>query len=418
MTFSLSLLALFFLLSAFFSGTETAFTAASRPLLYEMKKNGNKRASLVQKMLKTPEKLLGTLLFGNNVVNIAASSISTAILLELYGQKGVLIATLSVSFFVLIFCETLPKTYALKNPTSMALFLAPVMRGLIFISAPVVLFLNGVVKKSLWLLHLTAVEKQDSKVRIELRGAINLPENLSIEKEQKMMNNILDLSEVTVEQIMVHRSHIISIDVATDPKKLIDFVTKCPYTRIPIFKDKPENIIGILHVKALLRGIQKAHKDLSSFNVQDYMTSPWFILETTPLLTQLYSFRKRKEHFSIVIDEYGMILGIVTLEDILEEIVGDIEDETDSLEKKPLSVQLLKNGSVLASGETTLRDLNRQFNWNLPDEEASTLAGLILYESERIPEEHQTYLFYGFHFQILKKQDNYLKKIKIIPPKK
>jgi Mg2+/Co2+ transporter CorB len=414
-TLSLFLLCLCFCFSFFFSGSETAYTAASRPLLHEMAKKGSKRAKSANALLKTQEKLIGTLLFGNTLVNIAASSISTALLLEIFGQKGVAIATLGVSFFILIFCEIMPKMYALRNATPFALFITPFLSLLVRIFSPLVLFLNWIVRKAMYLLGMRSVESKEAQARTELRGAINLPKSLSIRQEQKMLNNVLDLSEVTVGDIMIHRSHIVTVNADTEIHELIKFAINAPFTRIPVWKDKPENIVGVLHVKALLRATSACHGNLTAFHIEDHLTAPWFILETTTLLNQLYSFRKRKEHFSIVIDEYGAIQGIVTLEDVLEEIVGDIEDETDSLTPQKQPVQPQKDGSLIIDGETSLRDLNRQFNWNLPDENASTLSGLIVYEAERIPQAGQAYSFYGFHFKILTVSHNHLDKIEVSP---
>ena len=267
----------------------------------------------------------------------------------------------------------------------------------------------------MYFLGMRSVESKESQARIELRGAINLPKSLSIRQEQKMLNNVLDLSEVTVGDIMIHRSHIVTVNADMEIHELIKFAINAPFTRIPVWKDRPENIVGVLHVKALLRATSACRGDLASFHILDHLTPPWFILETTTLLNQLYSFRKRKEHFSIVVDEYGAIQGIVTLEDVLEEIVGDIEDETDSLTPPKQPIQPQKDGSLIIDGETSLRDLNRRFNWNLPDENASTLSGLIVYEAERIPQAGQAYSFYGFHFKILAVNHNHLDKIEVTP---
>lgn len=419
MTTSFILLGLCLFLSFFFSGTETAFTASSDALLHEMEKKGNKKAALVNKIKKKPDRFLGVILFGNNVVNIAATAITTSICIAILGPKlGVFVSTFVVSFVVLIFCEIMPKTIAIYRPNSISLLTSPVVAFLTFLLAPFIIFVNTVVKAFMRLLGLLHQEKIAGSQKTELRGVLNMQTDKNIQSEKNMMKSVLDLSEVSVGDIMTYRSKIVSFNVHTPMEKLLPEIAKCPYTRIPLWDNRKNNIVGILHTKLLLRALQSYQGDIKNFDVMSATQTPWFILETTSLLDQLHSFRRRHEHFAIVVDEYGEIQGILTLEDILEEIVGDIIDETDNqTESNPLFVTDA-NGAIIADGAASIRDLNRHFGWELPDEDASTLAGLLLYESERIPQKNATYSFFDFHFKILDKKANRITRVLITPPQK
>lgn len=406
-------------LSFFFSGTETAFTAASLPLMHEMEKKGNKRAKIVTKVKAKSDRFLGMILFGNNVVNIAATAITTSICITLLGQRwGVFISTFVVSFVILIFCEIMPKTYAIRNPNTIALFVAPVVQLLTFLLAPLVAFVNSVVKNVMAILGLLKHEKLGDSAKTELRGVLNMQTSVSIRSEKNMMKSVLDLSEVEVHEVMTYRSKIVSFDVNTEVKTLIEKVLNCPYTRIPLWKERKSKIVGVLNTKLLLRALQARHGDLTNFDVMSVATAPWFIPETTTLLTQLQAYRRRREHFAIVVDEYGETQGIVTLEDILEEIVGDIIDETDNPPEASLNALVQPDGTIMVDGSASIRDLNRNFGWDLPDDQASTIAGLLLYETERIPKKGASYSFYGFTFKVLDKKGNRITKMLITAPEK
>lgn len=417
MTTSFIILAFCLFLSFFFSGTETAFTASSDALMHEMDKKGNCKAAMVNKLKSHPDRFLGMILFGNNVVNIAATAITTSICITLLGQEwGVFTSTFVVSFVVLIFCEILPKTIAIRNPNTISLMVAPVVSLLTFLLAPMILFLNSVVKNVMRVLGLLRQEQLGDSVKTELRGAIDMHKGDSIKSEKNMMKSVLDLSEVTVDEVMTYRTKMVSFDASLPTRTLIEKILNCPYTRIPLWRGKKTNIVGVLHTKLLFRALQ-AHKDnLETFDIMTATTAPWFVLETTSLLAQLHAYRRRREHFAIVVDEYGVIQGIVTLEDILEEIVGDIMDETDHPSESDLNIKPQMDGSVIADGGTSIRDINRQFGWDLPDEEASTIAGLLLYETERIPQKGADYSFYGFHFKVLDKKGHRITSVLITPP--
>lgn len=416
----LSYILLFILLclSFFFSGTETAVTASSNALLHEKEKQGNARAKRLNELKKNPSSVISTLLFGNNIVNIAITAISTALCIQFFGEAyGVLIATFGVTTIVLIFSEIMPKTYAMTNPTGFALFVTPVLSFFVIILRPFVVALNwvaGCVMKVFKMKSSPSVS--EAEVKAEIRGAISMPQGDMMNQERYMLKSVLDLSEVDVDDIMVHRSQMVSLNAALPTEEIINFVSRSPYSRIPLWLGKRENIIGILHSKALLKMMNAYYTNGKNISIKNYLTKPWFVLNTTSLLDQLHAFKKRHEHFAVVVDEYGALQGIVTLEDVLEEIVGDIADETDIPDKSELLVKKTESGAYRLDGSATIRDINRHFKWELPDENASTLAGFIMYETERIPNVGQTFVIDGFTFTIVAKERNHITEIDIIPP--
>ena len=403
-------------LSMFFSGAETAVTAASEALIHEKEKKGDKRATLLLELKQKPDRFLSMILFGNNVVNIAATAVTTSICIRIFGDHwGIFVSTFVVSFIVLIFCEIFPKTVAIHHPNTVSLLFAPILWGLTFILSPLIIFLNTLVKSVMRVCGLLKEEKDATDEKTEIRGVIDLHKDKALRNESNMLKSVLDLSEISVQDAMTYRDKIVSFSVDTPVKELIDTLMNCPYTRVPLWKEKPSNIIGILHTKLLLRALHTHQGGLQSFDIMNATTKPWFILETTSLLNQLQSFRKKREHFAIVVDEYGVIQGIITLEDVLEEIVGDIMDETDYPTEAQTNYETQPDGTVIVDGSISVRDLNRTFGWDLPDEEASTLAGLLMYESERIPQQGSTYAFFGFNFKVLEKAGNRITRISIVP---
>ncbi|MGF1593270.1 MAG: HlyC/CorC family transporter [Kiloniellaceae bacterium] len=400
--------------SAFFSGSETALTAASRPRMHNLAQSGNHRASLVNLLWHEKEHLIGAILLGNNLVNILASALATSALIAIFGEAGVVYATLGMTVLVLIFAEVLPKTYALQNADRAALAVAPVMHFIVLVLKPFSLVIQMVVRTALSLFGIEVRHALTAEASEEqLRGAIDLHQGEGEEErhERAMLRSILDLGDVWVEEIMIHRKDVLAIDIDQPPAKIVEEVLASPFTRLPLWQEDPDNIVGVLHAKALLRAVQAAGgKDLDKLDVRAIAAAPWFIPDTTDLLSQLQAFRRRHEHFAIVVDEYGEMLGIVTLEDILEEIVGDISDEHDvEIE----GVQTQRDGSLIVDGKVTLRDLNRRFEWRLPDEEASTIAGLILHETRCIPDVGQVFTFHGFKFEILGRKRNQITSIRI-----
>ncbi len=419
MTFSIVILIICLFLSMFFSGAETAVTAASEALIHEKEKKGNKNASLLLELKQKPDRFLSMILFGNNVVNIAATAVTTSICISVFGNHwGIFVSTFIVSFIVLIFCEIFPKTVAIRYPNSVSLLFAPVLWGLTFVLSPLIIFLNTLVRSVMRVFGLLKEEKNHTDEKTEIRGVIDLHKNNALRNESNMLKSVLDLSEVYVQDVMTYRNKIISFNADLSVRELVDKLIDCPYTRIPLWRDKPSNIIGILHTKLLLRALHTHDGNINDFDIAKATTTPWFILETTSLLDQLQAFRRKREHFAIVVDEYGVIQGIITLEDVLEEIVGDIMDETDHPMESQMRYQTQPDGSVIIDGSTSIRDINRMFGWDLPDNEASTLAGLLMYESERIPQKGAVYSFYGFGFKVIEKVGNRITRIAIIPPEK
>ena len=411
-------IAVLLIVSAFFSMAETAMTAASRPRLHALARQGSRRARIVNEIRAQSERLIGTVLVGNNLVNILASALATSALIAVFGEVGVAYATAAMTVLVLVFAEILPKTYALNNPDRVAVVLAPALRPLIALLYPVTRAFSAVVRTTLRVFGIRVkAELGSAESEQELRGAIELhkgPEP-EIKEERKMLRSILDLDDVEVGQIMIHRKNVIMLDVDRPASEIEAQVLASPYTRLPLYRDEPDNVVGVLHAKAMLRALQAVGGDVSKVDILAIAAKPWFIPDTTSLLEQLRTFRERREHFALVVDEYGTLMGIVTLEDILEEIVGDIFDEHQAA---VVGVRAQPDGSYLIDGSVPIRDLNREFDWELPDSEAATIAGLVLNEARRIPEVGQEFTFHGFRFSVLRRQRNQITLLRVQPPKR
>ncbi|PCJ61114.1 MAG: hypothetical protein COA65_02555 [Rhodospirillaceae bacterium] len=404
------------ILSAFFSGAETAITAASRLRLYQLERTGNPRAKIVNRLRERKERLIGTILLGNNLVNILASALATSLLIGWFGDTGVVYATIIMTTLVLIFAEVLPKTYAIHNATRTALWAAPALRWIVRAFSPIVHAVQWVVTGTLRIfgvrisadLSLTATT-EELLGAIELRGG----KGASLRQERAMLRSILDLASVAVDEILIHRKNVFTVNADDEPSLLLSQVLSSNHTRIPLWRDSTDNIVGILHTKAMLRAVHERKGNLGDLDIVAVAAKPWFIPESTTLLAQLQAFRQRHEHMALVIDEYGALMGIVTLEDILEEIVGEISDEHDATIP---GIRPQPDGSITVRGTTTLRDLNREFDWELPDEPAATLAGLLLHEARQIPSVGQTFEFHGFRFEILRRYRNQITSVRIVPP--
>ena len=416
---SIGIIVLLIGVSAFFSGAETAITGASKARLHGWEKEGNVRAGQVNKLREKKEHVIGALLFGNTLVNILSSAIATSFLIKLMGESGVVYATIVMTAIILIYAEVLPKTYALHHADKMSVAIVPILRPVIFILSPIAGAINKIVRFTLRMFG-ADVSKVASGSHLEvLRGVIELHEGDKGEEEETlkqraMLRSILDLDDVSVGEIMTHRKHVVMIDAEDPVDKIIDHVLNSPYTRLPIYKGDMDNIVGVLHSKALLRELRaRGGRSYENLDITSLATAPWFIPDATALIDQLQAFRDRREHFALVIDEYGSFQGIVTLEDILEEIVGDIDDEHDI---KVSGVHKQPNGSYMIDGTVTIRDLKREFEWDFPDEDYSTIAGLIIHEAKMIPEPGQSFAFYGFQFDIVKRLRNQLTLIRVTPP--
>ncbi len=410
-------------LSAFFSGSETALTAASRGKLRSQADKGSKPANLALEITEDNERLIGSVLLGNNLVNILATSLATAMFTRLFGESGVALATLVMTLLVLIFAEVLPKTYAITNAEKAASFVSPIIRVVILVLNPVVSAVRALVRGLLRLFGVqTDPTSQILAVREEIAGAITLGHHEgAVEKEDRdRLLGALDLADRTVEEIMLHRSQIEMIDAALPPAEILDRCLHSAHTRLPVFRDDPENIVGVIHAKDLLRSMYSRLRDaevgkdpLEGFSILDVAMKPYFVPETTTLDDQMRQFLRRHTHFALVVDEYGSLEGLITLEDILEEIVGEITDEFDVDENHP--VRATDDGDYLVHGAMTIRDLNRSHDWSLPDDEANTIAGLVIHEAQMIPSQGQVFSFHGFRFEVAARKDNRITRLKIRP---
>tara|TARA_X000000950_G_scaffold88696_1_gene111672 strand:+ start:1579 stop:2841 length:1263 start_codon:yes stop_codon:yes gene_type:complete len=396
------------ILSSFFSSSETALTAVSEARIHELALQGNKRAITIERILAKKEKMISTILIGNNLVNIVASVYATSFAIIYFGEFDLIFVTILLTIVLVIFAEVIPKTYAFSRADQVALKVAPIINFFIFLLTPA----TFITEKFAKIVSGPVVNDEEAKTE-ELRGMIRLHAgNESRGKERgKMMSSMLDMDEITIEAVMTHRGSVTMIDSKEDPEQIFKVVGESPYTRIPIYSGNPDNIIGILHAKELFRNLRRRNfRNINSINLSELMIQPYFAPETTLLFDQLEIFKTRREHFAVVVDEYGDFRGIVTLEDILEEIVGEIDDETD-LKVKGLKTQ--PDGSFIVDGSVTIRDLNRSLGWSLPDQNANTVAGLILYESKTIPEPGQEFRFYDIRFRILQKKSNFISQLRL-----
>ena len=401
-------------LSAFFSGSETALTAASQARMHQLEKNGDRRAGQVNRLRGQKDRLIGTLLLGNNLVNILASALATSVLLRLFGDAGIAYATLGMTLLVLIFSEVLPKTYALNNADRVALGVAAPVRLLIAALAPATTAINAIVR-GLFALLGTRTTVNPMAALEELRGAIELHGggNVWQRQQQAMLRSILGLADITVADVMVHRRKMMALDIDTPQDILIQQVLDSPYTRVPIWRDEPDNVIGVLHAKALLREVRNRTGDLDGIDIAKIAAPPVFVIGSTTLLDQLQAFRDSRAHLALVVDEYGAVQGLVTLEDILEEIVGDIYDELD----RPMAgVQKAADGSYLVEGWVTLRDLYRRLGTALADEDAATLSGLVMYAARHIPTEGEEVLVKGFRVRVEARVRHQITRMRLFPP--
>ncbi len=404
---------LLLMLSGLFSGSETALTAASKARIHQMQKQGHKKALRVAKLMEDKERLIGAILLGNNLVNILASALATSMFIQLSGETGVVWATLVMTILVLVFAEVLPKSYAIANPDRMALGVSSFITVIVWLFAPIVALVRAIVRTTFRLFGVDisrfggVLNPAD-----EIRGAIDLHKHEGgiVKEDRDMLGSILDLDDVTVEDVMVHRSQMEMLEITDHPEEIVSKIVRSSHTRMPLFDGDADNIVGILHAKDVLRATRVVGGAVSRLNVRRVMTKPWFVPETTSLREQLNAFLERRSHFALVVDEYGAIQGLVTLEDILEEIVGDITDEHDF---ELQGVRQLGDGSVMVEGSVSIRDLNRMFDWNLPDEDAITVAGLVIYEVENIPIVGQTFRFHGFQFEIAGRKRNQITQIKL-----
>jgi Mg2+/Co2+ transporter CorB len=400
-------------LSFLFSGTETGVTGISRARLHSMAQAGDKRASLVERLVERRDRLVGALLIGNNLVNILASALATSVLLKLFGDAGVIYATITMTALLVIFAEILPKSWALSRPEQFALFVSPFARTAVFLFGWLSTIVNWIVRRLLALFGVNLEQGQSMlSAHEELRGTVAVlhREGAFVKQDRDRLGGLLDLQELEVSDVMIHRTAMRSLNADDPPQEIVAEILKSPHTRMPLWQGSLDNIVGIIHAKDLLRALHDVDNDPARVDIMKIAAKPWFVPDTTSLKDQLNAFLRRKAHFAIVVDEYGEVEGLVTLEDILEEIVGEIADEHDV---EMQGVKQEADGSVVVEGSVPIRDLNRALDWNLPDEEATTIAGLVIHETQTIPEEKQAFTFHGKRFVVLKRERNRITRLRI-----
>ncbi|MEL6324350.1 MAG: HlyC/CorC family transporter [Pseudomonadota bacterium] len=400
-------------LSGFFSGSETALTAASRARMHQLEQDGDTGAARVNKLIADRESLIGTILLGNNLVNILASVLATSLFTSLFGQGGMALAaaTATMTILVLVFAEVLPKTYAITRADTVAKAVSGPIGALVAALSWVVAVIQAIVNLTLRIIGLE-VKSEELSADEEIRGAISLhaSEGAVDESHRHRLIGALDLKDLAVSEVMIHRKNIDMLDADQPADELVMKALSSPHTRLPLFRSEREEIVGILHAKDLLRAIAPHRGSLDQIDLDELMRDPWFVPETTPLLDQLDAFMAKRAHFALVVDEYGVLQGLVTLEDILEEIVGDIRDEHDA----PVQgVRPQPDGSANVDGWVSIRDLNRALGWSLPDEEAVTVAGLVIHEAQTIPEPGQRFSFHGYRFDILRRNRNQITGLRV-----
>ncbi len=403
------------LASAFFAGAETAMTAASKARMLALQTSGDQRAAMVQKLIAMRGRLISTMLLGGQFVTISASAFTTSLLVSSFGDRGVLYASAIMTVLIVIFGEVLPKTIAIAYPDRTSLLLARAVSFFVTIFGPVVTAVEALVRAILGIFGFTASQATSEVTgHDELRGAVAIlhQEGGVGRSDRDMFGGVLELAELNVSDVMVHRTKMRSIDADLEPEALVREVLGSPYTRLPLWRGDPDNIIGVLHAKDLLRALAAVGGDGKKLEIADLASEPWFVPDTTSLRDQLQAFLRRKAHSALVVDEYGVVMGLVTLEDILEEIVGDINDEHDLAVQ---GVRQQRDGSLIVEGSVPIRDLNRAMDWKLPDEEAATIAGMVIHEARAIPDPKQIFVFHGFRFEVLRKQRNRIVAMRITP---
>jgi Mg2+/Co2+ transporter CorB len=408
-------IAILVVLAAFFIGSKAALTVASRSFVHRHEAVDENRAAMVLRLIERRDRLVGALMIGRVFVTILATAIATGLLVGLFGGKGMVIATVLMTVLLAVFSEALPKSWALAAPERMALAVAPVVAAFVAVVGPVSTFIDAMVR---WLLSLFGVRLPEREPALtaheELRGAVDVMhrEGSVVKADRDRLGGVLDLGELEVSDIMRHRTAMRAINADDAPEIAVRTVLESSFTRMPVWRGSTDNIIGVLHAKDLLRALAEPDAEPSRIDIVKIAQKPWFVPDSTNLKDQLNAFLRRKSHFAVVVDEYGEVQGIVTLEDIIEEIVGDIADEHD------LEIQGVRqeaDGSIVVDGGVPIRDLNRALDWSLPDEEATTIAGLVIHESRSIPEERQAFTFHNKRFIVMKRVKNRITQLRIRP---
>lgn len=416
---AISAIVFLMLCSAFFSASETALTAVSRGRMFQLERDGSRAAANVNALLANRERFIGAVLLGNTFVNILASSIATSALETRLPGNAVVIATLAMTVLILVFAEVMPKTVAITQTDRVALLVARPLSGVVTVFAPAINAVQFVVWKVLWLFGIHQQGMQTALVppHEEIRGTVELHHvEGTVEREHRdMIGGVLDLRELRIADIMTHRKNMVTVDAALPPRALFDAVLETHHMRVPVWKGETENIIGILNLRDVVRVYAERGGAIDDFDFVSLAQPVWYVPETTGLEEQLEAFRARKSRFALVVDEYGDLQGLVTFEDIVDEIFGEVPDQDQA--KEPSGIRPQPDGSFNIDGRMAIRDVNRVLEWDLPDEEATTIAGLVIHEARAIPEVGQRFAFYGYMFEILRRQRNQITALRVTPPK-
>lgn len=412
---AIAIVALGVLLTGFLAAADAALHAISRARLAQQEKAGSRRAAIALRVLGDRERLSGVFLLARTLVKTATASFAAYAALASFGASGAAGLAIAVALIVVVLGELAPRMAAVAEPERTALKLVRPVARLLALFGPPVRLMQWLARRVLGLFGLR-IDSQRPVLAIDeiLRDQVELmrQKGTVAKADGDMVSGLLDLKQLEVADVMIHRTKMRTINLDLGPEAIVREVLASPYTRMPLWRDKPENIVGVLHAKDLLRALDAAGGDACKLDVATIALETWFVPVNTPLPEQLKAFLARKTHFALAVDEYGEVMGLVTLEDILEEIVGDIRDEHDiavpGLRQQP-------DGGVIVDGGVPIRDLNRAMDWQLPDDEATTIAGLVIHEARAIPDAGQAFTFHGFRFEVMRKSRNRLTALRIAP---
>lgn len=410
----LALVIFLILFSALFSCCETSITAASRAKISRLAGEGDKRAKKLAKLLKIREEVVSAMLIGNNAISILASVLATNAMIEIFGEVGLFYATIVMTISVIIFSDIAPKTLALKAPDKIALFLASTISFLVKILFPFTHLAQKISETLVGLFFIKPKKNSKASELEEIRDTVELKakEGAIFKYDKDLLDGVLDLSDTEISEIMVHRKDIESLNINLPIAEIVKKALEVGYTRIPLWRGNNENIVAILNVRNLLRNLHFYRGNIEKFDLSLATNEPWFVPSSNSLRSQLFAFRKNKKRFALVIDEYGMLLGLVTLEDILEEIVGEIKEPEES----EINIIKTKSGFYKITGKTLIRDINKKLNWEIVEsDDAYNLAAFIISSLGRIPEEKENFAVNGYYFEILKRKNHDLILVKVKP---
>jgi Mg2+/Co2+ transporter CorB len=402
------------LFAGFLVTAGTAIGAASRSRMTELERRGIAKAAAVRQLIALPDRVTAAIAVGATASLVLATAIATRLALHWYGPPGPAYAAALIALLALIFVQALPKAIALVAPDRVALVTAAPFTLVTDLLAPFSAAVDAALSRGLAMAGINPTARTSRSVDDELRGTIDLHQRSGTagKIDLDMLGGVLDLKELELFDVMVHRTKMRSLDAASPPAQILEEILKSGHSRFPVWRERPDNIIGVLHAKDLFAALQAAHGDAAAIDIEAICTPPWYVPDTTTVADQLAAFLRRKAHFALVVDEYGEVMGLVTLEDILEEIVGEIRDEHDV---GAVGVRRESSGSYLVDGAVPIRDLNRMHGWHLPDDEATTIAGLVIHEAQMIPEAGQAFTFHGFRFEVVRKRRNQLVSIRVTP---